>query len=149
MKLRVYIDTSVIGGCLDEEFADASLALLEMVRGGRLILLLSDVLLEELARAPDDVRRLLDTLPAASVELLSSSSDSLRLRDAYLAAGILGPATERDAEHVAIATIAKADVIVSWNFKHIVHVDKIRSFNSVNLAQGYGLVDIRSPLEVV
>jgi hypothetical protein len=54
-----------------------------------------------------------------------------------------------DAHHVALATIAKADLIVSWNFKHIVHVDKIRAFQPVNLVQGYTSIDIRSPLEIV
>jgi hypothetical protein len=71
------------------------------------------------------------------------------LRDAYLAAGVVGAASENDAHHVALAAVARADLIVSWNFKHIVHVDKIRRFNAVNLIEGYGMIDIRSPLEVV
>ena len=50
---------------------------------------------------------------------------------------------------MALATIAKADMIVSWNFRHIVHYDKIRGFNAVNLREGYLPIDIRSPLEVV
>ena len=149
MKLRVYIDTSVVGGCLDEEFAQPSRALLDMVRTAKVTLLISDVLLEELARAPDKVRSLLESLPTECTELLTLSADAATLRDAYLAAGVVGPAAERDAEHVAIATVAKADVIVSWNFKHIVHLEKIRLFNAVNLTHGYAMIDIRSPLEVV
>ena len=149
MTLRVYVDTSVIGGCLDDEFADASAALLELARAGEVLLLISDLLLEEAARAPDDVRSVLDALPAECTEVLTSSKESVHLRDAYLAANVVGATAERDAHHVAMATIAKADLIVSWNFKHIVHIEKIRAFNSVNLAQGYGLIDIRSPLEVV
>ena len=149
MMLRVYIDTSVVGGCLDEEFAEESLAILEMARAGKIILLLSDVLVEELAKAPDAVRSVLDTLPASSTELVASSEDATRLRDAYLAAKVVGTGSETDAHHVAIATVAKADLIVSWNFKHIVHVNKIRLFNAVNLTQGHWLIDIRSPLEVV
>ena len=45
--------------------------------------------------------------------------------------------------------IAHADLIVSWNFRHIVHFDKIRGFNAVNLQEGYPLIDIRSPKEVI
>jgi predicted nucleic acid-binding protein len=149
MPLRVYIDTSVLGGCIDEEFAEESRSLIEMARFGKLILLVSDLLLDELSRAPSEVQSLFTTLPAASTELLETSEESLQLRDAYLAANVVGPSAESDAQHVAIATLAKADVIVSWNFKHIVHVDKIRLFNAVNLAHGYRLIDIRSPLEVV
>ena len=149
MVQRIYIDTSVIGGCLDEEFADASGALLEMARAGDVVLLVSDLLLEEIAGAPEDVQSLLDALPRECTETIVSTEESVFLRDAYLATKVVGPASERDAHHVAIATIAKADLIVSWNFKHIVHVDKIRAFNSVNLMQGYPMIDIRSPLEVV
>jgi len=149
MRLRIYVDTSVIGGCVDDEFAQESLALFEMARAGEVILLISDVLLEELARASDDVQSLLNALPAGCTEFLQTSEEAVRLRDAYLAAKVVGPSGGSDAQHVAIATLAQADVIVSWNFKHIVHVDKIRLFNAVNLAHGYRLIDIRSPLEVV
>jgi hypothetical protein len=71
------------------------------------------------------------------------------LRDAYLRAEVLGGGSEKDAHHVALATVAKADIIVSWNFRHIVHFDKIRGFQSVNLREGYAALEIRSPKEVV
>ena len=67
----------------------------------------------------------------------------------YLDAGVVGPASGNDALHVAIATVARADVVASWNFKHIVHMDKVRGFNAVNLSEGSPLIDIRSPLELI
>ncbi len=73
----------------------------------------------------------------------------IRVRDAYLAARILGSASLRDAEHVAAATVARADLLVSWNFKHIVHFDKIAGFNEVNQRLGYGAIRIHAPPEVV
>ncbi len=149
MTMRVYVDTSVIGGCLDEEFAEESQALLDMARHGNLLLLVSDLLLEELAKAPPAVLAVLAELPPDATETLTTTEESRRLRDAYLAANVVGTASESDAHHVALATVARADLIVSWNFKHIVHVDKIKMFNAVNLMHGYGLIDIRSPLEVV
>lgn len=149
MTMRIYVDTSVVGGCLDEEFAEESRALLDLARHGKLVLLVSDLLLEELGKAPPAVLAVLDGLPAEATETLVTSEESRRLRDAYLAASIVGGASASDAHHVALATVARADLIVSWNFKHIVHVDKIKMFNAVNLMQGYGLIDIRSPLEVV
>ena len=148
MTMRVYVDTSVIGGCLDEEFSQESQALLEMARDGKLVFLVSDLLLEELRKAPPAVLRVLADLPDDATETLTTSEESGRLRDAYLAANVVGAASESDAHHVALATVARADLIVSWNFKHVVHVDKIRMFNAVNLMH-YGLIDIRSPLEVV
>jgi hypothetical protein len=71
------------------------------------------------------------------------------LRDAYLAAGVVGPASAADAEHIAAATVAEVDIVVSWNFKHIVHFDKIRGFNGVNSLRGYRPLEIYSPVEVV
>jgi predicted nucleic acid-binding protein len=149
MKMRIYVDTSVIGGCLDEEFAEQSRALLQMAHDGKIVLLVSDLLVEELAQAPENIRRILEELHFDAVEPVEASPEAQALRDAYLASGVLGQASVRDAEHVAVATVAKADLVVSWNFKHIVHVDKIRKFNAVNLSEGYGLIDIRSPLEVI
>ena len=54
-----------------------------------------------------------------------------------------------DALHIAIATINKVDVLVSWNFKHIVNINRIRLYNSVNLKSGYSMIDIRSPREIL
>jgi predicted nucleic acid-binding protein len=149
MKPRIYIDTSVVGGCLDEKFATESNQLFAMARDGEIILLLSDLLLRELSKAPEEVRDLITSLPADSTEMLVSTTEDVELRKAYLAAGVVGPMAENDAHHVAMATIAKANIIVSWNFKHIVHWDKIRLFNAVNLREGYALIEIRSPQEVV
>ena len=146
---RVYVDTSVIGGCLDPEFAEASRALIEMVRRGELVLLVSELLLQELGRAPAGVRAVLDGLEAGCIEFVLGSEGSIQLRDAYLAAGVVGPGSQKDAHHVALATLANADMIVSWNFKHIVHFDKIRRFNGVNLLQGFRQIAIHSPPEVV
>ena len=70
------------------------------------------------------------------------------LAEAYIAAGVLGRASELDARHVATATVARADVLLSWNFKHIVNYDRIRKFNGVNVLNGYSTIDVRSPLEM-
>ena len=148
-RQRVYVDTSVIGGCQDPEFAAESRALIEMARRGELTLLLSDLLFQELEDAPQEVVAILEDLPADSHVLVTTTEETEILRQQYMAAEILPPASEDDALHVAIATVNNADLILSWNFKHFVHVEKIRRFNAVNLVQGYQSIDIRSPKEVV
>jgi len=148
-RLRVYVDCSVIGGCLDSEFADESLALFEAARQGDLTLLVSDLLIDELEQAPAGVTIQFESLPVECIERVFSSAETSFLRDRYLSAGVVGPSAAGDAHHVAVATICRADLIVSWNFKHIVHVNKIRLFNVVNLQEGYQPIDIRSPREVV
>jgi hypothetical protein len=81
--------------------------------------------------------------------VIRAYEESRRLRDEYVRAKILSAKSENDAHHVAIATLARADLIVSWNFKLIVHIEKIRGFNAVNLREGHGLIEIRSPREVI
>ena len=146
---RVYADTSVIGGCLDDEFAADSMSLVQLVRDDKMILLLSDLLADELAAAPVELQELLDGLPAGSVEQVLRAEESEQLRDAYLRAQVVGPSHAADAHHIALATVARADLLVSWNFRHIVHWEKIRFFNAVNLQQGYSSIEIRTPREVV
>ena len=120
-----------------------------MARNGQAILLVSDLLVAELEGAPDPVVTLLRTLPANSVQRIETTHQAMDLMRKYIEAGVLGPAHENDALHVANATVAGADIIVSWNFKHIVHFTRIRGFNSVNLREGYGVLTIHNPREVI
>ncbi len=145
---RIYVDTSVIGGCFDAEFSQASWNLIGLARSGHAVLLVSDILIEELLRAPDEVRALLDEIPERCLERVFASEESMRLRDRYLSSGVVGPSCSSDAHHVAIATVVGADLLVSWNFKHLVHYAKIRGFSGVNLLDGYSPVEIRTPREV-
>ncbi|MBI5242075.1 MAG: hypothetical protein HY922_00160 [Elusimicrobia bacterium] len=146
--MRLYIDTSVIGGCFDDEFAEYSLRLIDAARAGRIVLLMSAVVIRELAEAPMGVRALLKSLPAGAVEETPLTSEILALRDAYIAAKVIGSRWSDDAAHVAAATVARADAIVSWNFQHIVRLDRMKGYNRVNLLNGYGVLTIVSPLEV-
>lgn len=148
-RLYVYVDASVVGGCEDIEFAEASLALWRHFIKGTFIQVLSEHTLRELQGAPESVRARLLEIPEASQIVLTDTPDSDALADAYLAHGIIGPGSRSDALHVALATIGRVDVLVSWNFKHIVNLGRIRLFNAVNLEQGYGLIEIRTPREVL
>jgi hypothetical protein len=148
-RYRVYLDTSAIGGCCDEEFEEDLRRVIELARAGRLTLLLSDVVIAELAGAPPDVQEIRPSVPPENVETVPISAEINGLRDAYLAGGIVGSRWMDDATHVAAATVARADAITSWNFKHIVRLDKIKAYNQVNLANGYGILTIGSPKEVL
>lgn len=148
-RWRIYADTSVFGGCFDARFAQDSLRLFEEIRAGRFVLVVSAVTLLELHPAPQAVQGLLQDLPAGSLEHMAPSDEIDRLRDAYLEAAVVGPGSRRDAEHIAAASVADVDVVVSWNFRHIVHFDRIRGYHAVNLMQGYRLVPIHTPREVI
>ena len=142
------MDTSVIGGCLDEEFATDSLRLFEAIKRHKVTLLLSAIVVRELTLAPRNVLRVLEGLPDGFVEEVPLTEEVLALRDAYIRAGIVSRRWLDDAGHVAAATVARADAIVSWDFKHIVRLDKMKAYNQVNLANGYGILTIISPSEV-
>ena len=138
MKLqRVYLDTSVIGGCFDPEFAKWSNGLIQDVRDGRFKPLLSQLTSTEIEDAPEPVQTLYAELRALDPEIIQATDSALELADAYQARNILTPKFYDDGLHIALATTAEADVLVSWNLKHIVHFDKIRLFNAVNLEYGY------------
>ena len=145
---RIYIDTSVVGGCFDDEFATESKALFDDVVAGKAKLLLSDVVIAELEDAPKRVRAVLAGIDPESVEYVPITEEVEALRDGYLEHGVVGVSHIGDATHVAAATVARADAIVSWNFRHIVRLDRIRAYNAVNLLQGYGILTILSPREV-
>jgi hypothetical protein len=148
VSIRTYADTSVYGGLHDEEFADDSQQFFEDVRAGRFDLVTSAVVDDELEGAPENVRvdyqALLSHAAVAEV-----SDDALDLQEAYLAAGILSPTWEDDALHIALATVHGCELIVSWNFKHIVHFQKIPQYNAVNALHGYDEIAIHSPPEVI
>jgi hypothetical protein len=146
--MRVYADTSVFGGAFDDAFAFPSRAFFDQVRRNRFELISSALVVDELAEAPEKVRGFFREL-AGHVDIQPISTEAVQLRDAYLAAGIVGPASRDDAQHVALATVLDCWTIVSWNFRHIVHARKIPLYNGVNGGQGYKEIAIHTPQEVI
>jgi hypothetical protein len=149
MRLRIYTDTSVLGGCEDEEFAEHSVRLMDGFVQGQRVLVLSSLTIQELTAAPAEVRRRLASVPDAHIETLQLDAEAKELAEAYIAAGVLTGTMRADAQHIAIATVARVDVLVSWNFKHIVNLQRIHGYNSVNLRRGYPMIEIRTPREVL
>lgn len=149
MKMvRVYIDTSIIGGKFDSEFRKASIKFFEQVKENKFHLIISTLVQEEILSAPEYVRLFLDELKPAAT-LVGVTESALKLREAYLKANIVSKKSSNDALHVALATANNCPIIVSWNFKHIVHYEKIALYNSINILEGYQQIAIYSPLEVI
>jgi len=147
-KPRIYIDTSVIGGCFDVEFSEWSNGLMKNFAAGIFMPILSDVVAAEIQDAPEPVRQKYEVLLHREHEFILVTEEVIELADAYQRRGILTPKFYDDGLHIALASVAEADLLVSWNFKHIVHFDKIRLFSSANLEQGYKPLQIYSPREV-
>lgn len=149
MKARIYLDTSVLGGCEDEEFREPSQRLLKAFQIGEKILALSELTVRELETAPARVRAVLASVPSPHVEAIPLSIEAEELAAAYIADGVIGVRMRADALHIALGTVARVDVLVSWNFKHIVNLTRIHAYNAVNLKRGYPLLEIRTPREVL
>jgi len=149
MKLRVYIDSSVVGGYFDDEFEDDTKAFFERIFNKEFLVHFSEISETELSLAPDFVKDLKTRIPSDCYKFLDLDDESRDLAQTYINEKILGKASLNDAFHIAIATVNRLDVLVSWNFKHIVNFDKIKHFNSTNLRLGYPMIDIRSPREFI
>lgn len=149
MKQRIYIDTSVVGGYFDEEFKEDTRQLFDRMIKKDVVFVISDLLDLELINAPLQVRDLLLQFSADKFERVELSEEALKLADTYIKEKVVGKTSLEDCRHIAMATIYKVDVLASWNFKHIVNLDKIKGYNSVNLRLGYSMIEIRSPKDLV
>ncbi len=149
MKTRIYIDTSVIGGYYDNEFMVDTRLFFNRIEKKNFDIYLSEVSHAELSVAPQKVRNVLKRIPLDCLIELQFTEEAKQVADIYIKDKVLGIASLNDAYHIAIATVNRIDVVVSWNFKHIVNFNKIRLFNAVNLKLGYPAIDIRSPKELI
>ena len=147
--MRLYLDTSVFGGYFDEEFAESTIKLFQEIEKGEHYIVISSAVKEELELAPPKVAGLLAKIPESRIVEVKSNRDVLLLSKKYIDSKVISDKFEMDGLHVAVATIYHVDVIVSWNFKHLVNLNRIRGFNSVNLQMGYRTIDIRTPKEII
>ncbi|MFH1001031.1 MAG: type II toxin-antitoxin system VapC family toxin, partial [Bacteroidota bacterium] len=135
--MKIYADTSTIGGCFDEEFQQWSDELFDEFKNGIKILMLSDLTLQELELAREEVRNKVNEVPLTNIIHIGISDEAIHLAETYIEEGALTNKSYNDALHIALATINNTDVLASWNFKHIVNLERIRLYNSINLRLGY------------
>ena len=148
-KLLLYLDTSVIGGYYDLVFEKETKLLFQDIQNGKYDVLYSSITEDELISAPERVRELIYQLPENSRRKILLTEEAMMLADCYIAENVVGKTSREDCLHIALATIYQADILVSWNFKHIVNVKRIRGYNATNLKYGYVTIDIRSPKEII
>ncbi len=95
------------------------------------------------------MRKLLINYSAHRFERIELTEEAILLANTYIKEKVVGKTSIEDCRHIAMATINKVDVLASWNFKHIVNLDRIKGYNSVNLRFGYAILEIRSPKDPV
>ena len=143
------MDTSVFGGYYDTEFEEITKKLFDQIVKDGIKIMYSELTKNELINAPDRVKDFIKSLPENLINYIEITDESLILADKYIAEKVVGQTSREDCIHIALATINRADVLVSWNFKHIVNLTRIRGYNSVNLKTGYPSIEIRSPKELI
>ena len=149
VRQRFYFDTSVFGGVYDVEFEEDSIQLFEKVKLRQIICVYSDLTEGELFEAPEKVRTFFRDLKKEHIEIVSVNDEAINLARKYIDERVVGETSFDDCVHIALATIHKVDILVSWNFKHIVNIYRIRGYNSVNLSCGYQTLEIRSPKDII
>lgn len=149
MKQRIYIDTSIVGGFFDPEFELQTKSLFKRLENAEVIFVLSDLLSLELIDAPEHVQNLLKTYPEQFFERIEISEEAIKLANKYIEEKVVGLTSIEDCRHIALASIHKVDILASWNFKHIVNLQRIKGYNAVNLKNGYALLEIRSPNDLM
>ena len=148
-KQRIYIDTSIFGGYFDNEFAEFTIPLFDRINNDEFVILFSSVTQEELEFAPERVKKLVTELKADLTDFLETNDEVVELASEYLKERVVGKTSYVDCLHIALATINRADLLLSWNFKHIVNIERIRGYNSINIKNGYKQLEIRSPRELL
>jgi predicted nucleic acid-binding protein len=149
VKQRIYLDTSVFGGLYDEEFSFYTELLFERIKNSEFEIIFSNVTEDELENAPKRIKETIKLLPKDSTIFVKSNVESAKLAKRYIEEKVVGATSYADCLHIALATIHNSNILVSWNFKHIVNVVRITGYNAVNLIEGYKQIDIRSPRELI
>ncbi|MCK4662301.1 MAG: PIN domain-containing protein [Bacteroidales bacterium] len=148
-KLRLYIDTSVFGGYFDNEFENYTKPLFERIFQGEFIILFSTVTQDELENAPEKVKQIVQKIKTEHTEFIIETEDAVELALEYISEKVVSKTSYADCLHIALATINQADFLISWNFKHIVNIERIIGYNSTNIKFGYKQLEIRSPRELM
>lgn len=146
---RLYLDTSVFGGYFEQEFELWTKILFDQVKDGKYRLLFSRMTDDELVLAPEQVKNLVLQIPDDCIEVIEITKAATNLADKYITEKIVGESSRADCIHIALATLNNADILVSWNFKHIVNINRIRGYNSVNYRLGHQMLEIRTPREIL
>ena len=148
MIKSVYLDTSIFGGYFEHEFSESTVEFFDRILDDQITVFISEMLVSELHGAPENVKELVYQIPEVQKINIPLTTEAEKLAKTYISENVVGKTSLADCLHIALATIHHADILVSWNFKHIVNIERIRGYNSVNLKLGYSMIEIKSPLEL-
>jgi predicted nucleic acid-binding protein len=148
MRLRIYLDTSVVSARVDDRLPERRRATVDFwSRLAEYEVAISELTLAEIrATADTALRQEMEEL-VRPFEVLPVEDESRLLAQEYVRRGVFSPATIEDALHVAVAVATRRDILVSWNFRHLVNRRRRALINEVNILAGYPTIEIIAPPE--
>ena len=150
---KIYLETTLFNFYVDEHSGDAhteTVKLFNEIAAGKYEAYSSDYVVDELERAPEEKReKMISLFSQFGIKVLGSNTAADKLADLYVSEGIIPLKYRTDGLHIAIATVNKLDMIVSMNFQHIVKRKTVKMTGAVNILNGYQVIEIYSPMEVV
>jgi predicted nucleic acid-binding protein len=149
MKLQIYLDTSVISACVDDRMRERQKDTEELFhRLGEYEVSISELTLTEIENTRDEEKRNQMSRIISPFQVLEITDEMRKLREIYLKEEVFSPASIDDALHVACAVISRVDILVSWNFRHLVRRTRRALINEVNIRHGFRTIEIVSPPEI-
>ena len=152
-KQKIYLETTLFNHYFDKDRGDSHLdtvKLFKEIAVGKHEAFTSDYVVDELKKAPTDkYAKMMNLLTEYQVPVLGMSDEADRLADIYVAEGVIPQKYKMDSLHIAIATVNDLDMIISMNFQHIVKRKTIKMTGHINVMNGYRVIEIYSPMEVV
>ena len=140
-KLKVYLDTSVISYLyqLDAtERMEDTLEVWEMFRNKKYDVYISNIVLNEISGCNEEkLNILLEYLNEIEYTVVETDENTVELAEKFIDFGILRQKSFDDCQHIAAAILAGCDIIISWNFKHIVNVKTVRGVKVITTLEGY------------
>lgn len=152
-KLKVYIETSVLNFYYADdspEKRDITRKLFKEIDKGNFDCFISNIVIDEIKDAKKERKeKLIELIGKYALKELKSNDNSYKLADNYIKEKLIPKKYYSDALHIAIAAVNEIDVVLSWNFKHIVRAKTEIGVNKTNKYLGYKTIVISSPEEVI
>jgi hypothetical protein len=147
-RSRIYVETSVLGGCFDPEFRYWTHGLIEDFRKGTFQPVMSDIVASEVLELHESIRGIHRELLALGAQEVGVTLAALDLRRAYQERVTLAPNFQNDLLHLAVASLADVDVTVSWGLPRVISLDQLIALNTINQELGHRPVALSLPREV-
>ncbi|MCB4792830.1 MAG: PIN domain nuclease [Elusimicrobia bacterium] len=153
-KLKLYLDTSILNFAIsDRENLELQIMstkdIIGCIKRGDYEGYISDEVLKEIEQAPKDIKELLfQVVKGTGLGLLKADKDTEILAEKYIEEGLIPLKYRDDALHIAVATVNGMDIVMSWNFEHMVKLKTKKGVIAVNELMGYKTIEILTPQEV-